>query len=53
MGMAEMKKLEDGNSRSLDNLQMEGSEMFNFVQTEVPPLIDGMFGDLRLDKEEI
>jgi 3-oxoacyl-[acyl-carrier-protein] synthase III len=28
-----------GNFRSLDNLVMKGDEVFNFVQTEVPPMI--------------
>lgn len=30
----------DGNLRSLDNLTMKGAEVFNFVQIEVPPLIE-------------
>ena len=30
----------DSNFRSLDNLRMDGSAVFNFVQTEVPPMID-------------
>ena len=29
----------DNNFRSKDNLKMDGSAVFNFVQTEVPPLI--------------
>lgn len=29
----------DGNYRSKDDLRMEGSAVFNFVQTEVPPLV--------------
>ena len=29
----------DGNFRSLDNMHMDGSEVFNFVQTEVPPML--------------
>ena len=32
----------DNNFRSRDNLRMDGSAVFNFVQTEVPPLV----GDL-------
>lgn len=36
---AEMKDLGDGNYRSLDNMCMEGSEIFNFVQQEVPDLL--------------
>lgn len=34
-----MKDTGDGNFRSLDNMHMDGSAVFNFVQTEVPPLI--------------
>jgi 3-oxoacyl-[acyl-carrier-protein] synthase III len=31
-----------GNFRSLDNLVMKGDEVFNFVQTEVPPMIQDL-----------
>lgn len=30
----------DGNFRSLDNIHMDGSGVFNFVQTEVPPMLE-------------
>ncbi|HZK60520.1 MAG TPA: ketoacyl-ACP synthase III [Anaerovoracaceae bacterium] len=30
----------DGNLRSQDNLKMNGAEIFNFVQKEVPPMIE-------------
>jgi 3-oxoacyl-[acyl-carrier-protein] synthase-3 len=30
----------EGNRRALDHLKMDGSAVFNFVQTEVPPLIE-------------
>lgn len=30
----------NGNYRSKDNLVMKGDEVFNFVQTEVPPMVD-------------
>ena len=33
----------DGNFRSLDNMHMDGSEVFNFVQLEVPPMLSGAF----------
>lgn len=29
----------DGNFRALDHMHMDGSEVFNFVQTEVPPML--------------
>lgn len=32
----------DGNWRSLDHMHMDGGEVFNFVQTEVPPLLARM-----------
>ena len=33
----------DGNFRSLDNLHMDGSGVFNFVQIEVPPMLKDVF----------
>lgn len=30
----------DGNFRCLDNIHMDGSGVFNFVQTEVPPMLE-------------
>lgn len=33
----------DGNYRSLDQMHMDGSAVFNFVQTEVPPMINEAF----------
>ena len=40
---AEMKDEGDGNFRSLDNICMDGSGVFNFVQIEVPPMLEGAF----------
>jgi len=40
---AEMKQDEEGNSRSLDNLVMDGSGVFNFVMADVPPMLDELF----------
>ena len=40
---AEMVDQGDGNFRSLDNMHMDGSEVFNFVQIEVPPMLEGAF----------
>lgn len=40
---AEMIDQGDGNYRSLDNIHMDGSEVFNFVQQEVPPLLEHAF----------
>lgn len=33
----------DGNYRSLDNICMDGSGVFNFVQIEVPSMLEGAF----------
>lgn len=33
----------DGNFRSLDNIHMNGSEVFNFVQSEVPAMLEQAF----------
>lgn len=43
----------DGNLRSLDNLTMNGAEVFNFVQTKVPPMIDEIIEYSGTTKEEI
>ncbi|MGG3836307.1 3-oxoacyl-ACP synthase III family protein [Paenibacillus thiaminolyticus] len=43
----------DGNLRSLDNLKMDGSEVFTFVQTEVPPLIEETLKFADQDKDHI
>ncbi|WP_028129598.1 3-oxoacyl-ACP synthase III family protein [Selenomonas sp. AE3005] len=48
-----MHEDEEGNSRSLDNLVMGGREVFYFVQTEVPKLIEGMLERIKISKEEI
>lgn len=49
------KMVEDayGNSRSLDNLVMKGDEIFNFVQTEVPPLIEQILKRAGISKDDI
>ena len=44
---------EAGNYRSLDNLVMKGDEVFNFVQREVPPMIDNLLLFSGVSKEEI
>lgn len=40
---AEMVDQGDGNFRSLDNICMDGSAVFNFVQTEVPAMLNAAF----------
>jgi 3-oxoacyl-[acyl-carrier-protein] synthase-3 len=39
---AVMEDVGDHNLRARDHLRMDGSAVFNFVQTEVPPLIDSL-----------
>jgi len=50
---AEMKEDVNGNFRSLDNLVMKGDEVFNFVQTEVPPMIEELLAISGKTPDEI
>jgi 3-oxoacyl-[acyl-carrier-protein] synthase-3 len=43
----------DGNLRSLDNLKMNGTEVFAFVQAEVPPLIEDTLAFAGVSKGDI
>lgn len=49
------KLIEDksGNLKSLDHVEMKGDEVFNFVQKEVPPMIDNLLVKAGLTSEEI
>jgi 3-oxoacyl-[acyl-carrier-protein] synthase-3 len=42
-----------GNLRSKNHLVMKGDDVFNFVQTEVPPLIEEVLKQSNTHKEEI
>lgn len=42
-----------GNFRSKDNLVMQGDEVFNFVQREVPPMIEHLFEQSGVDRNEV
>jgi len=42
-----------GNFRSQDHLVMKGDEVFNFVQTEVPPMIESLLERAAIKKEAI
>jgi 3-oxoacyl-[acyl-carrier-protein] synthase III len=42
-----------GNFRSKDHLVMKGDEVFNFVQAEVPPLIESLLEKAETDKSEV
>lgn len=50
---AEMKEDINGNFRSLDNLVMKGDEVFNFVQMEVPPMIEHLLQIADMGKDEV
>lgn len=43
----------DGTMKSYDELWMDGSKVFNFVQKEVPPMIDEILGRAGVSKEDI
>lgn len=50
---AELKEDINGNFRSLENLVMKGDEVFNFVQMEVPPMIESLLDDAMLSSDKI
>lgn len=50
---AELKTDNSGNSRSLDHLVMKGDDVFNFVQKEVPPMIENLLTKANCDRDEI
>lgn len=56
-GTSETAKLEDregdGNLRALDNLTMQGADIFNFMQTKVPPLIREILDYASLTKDQV
>ena len=42
-----------GNFRSKDNLVMQGDDVFNFVQREVPPMIEHLYEQSGVDRNEV
>ena len=42
-----------GNYRSKNNLVMQGDEVFNFVQREVPPMIEHLFEQSGIDRNDV
>lgn len=42
-----------GNFRSKDHLVMQGDEVFNFVQREVPPMIEHLYEQSRVDRNDV
>lgn len=50
---AEMQEDVNGNFRSRDNLVMKGDEVFNFVQLEVPLMVESLLQDAAVSKEAV
>lgn len=48
-----MEDTGDGNFRSLDNLVMDGSAVFNFVMEDVPPMIERLLKRSGISKDTI
>ena len=42
-----------GNFRSKDNLVMQGDEVFNFVQREVPPMVEHLYEQSGVDRKDV
>lgn len=42
-----------GNFRSKNNLVMQGDDVFNFVQREVPPMIEHLYEQSSVDRNEV
>jgi 3-oxoacyl-[acyl-carrier-protein] synthase III len=50
---AKLKEDSAGNFRALDHLVMKGDEVFNFVQCEVPPMIEELLGHASCRREDV
>ena len=50
---AVMEKDTAGNFRSKNNLVMQGDDVFNFVQREVPPMIEHLYEQSGVDRNEV
>jgi 3-oxoacyl-[acyl-carrier-protein] synthase-3 len=50
---AVLEDVGDNNLRAKDHLFMDGSAVFNFVQTEVPPLIEEVLKDAGVSSEAV
>lgn len=50
---AKMEEDASGNFRSLNNLVMRGDDVFNFVQREVPPMIEHLLEQANMSKDDI
>jgi 3-oxoacyl-[acyl-carrier-protein] synthase-3 len=50
---AVLEDVGDNNLRAKDHLRMDGSAIFNFVQVEVPPMIQGLLGTAGVSLESV
>ncbi len=50
---AELKDDGSGNIRALDHMVMKGDDVFNFVQREVPPMIENLLNFAKIKKKDI
>ena len=50
---AKLEEDKSGNAKSLDHFAMKGDEVFNFVQREVPPMIDNLLLKAGLTKDDV
>jgi 3-oxoacyl-[acyl-carrier-protein] synthase-3 len=53
METAILEDVGDNNLRAKDHLFMDGAAIFNFVQTEVPPLMEGLLARTGVSKDEV
>ena len=50
---AVLEDVGDNNLRAKDHLRMDGSAIFNFVQVEIPPLIQGLLSTAGLSLDQV
>jgi len=50
---AVLEDVGDNNLRAKDHLRMDGSAIFNFVQTEIPPLIQGLLDHVGVSMDAV
>lgn len=50
---AVLEKDSAGNYKALDHIDMKGDEVFNFVQREVPPMVDNLLNEANLTKDDV
>ncbi len=50
---AVLEDVGDNNLRAKDHLRMDGTAIFNFVQTEVPPLVEGLLAKAGVEMSSV